>query len=98
MELGRFTIFPFKSEFFYQTRLAENGFAGKLQKSYDFPMPAVINPTTTTIVEMLLVGVPRVLEIGKTTANPYSERLMKELNVSCHHEIVRDVVDKGMVG
>jgi DNA-binding NarL/FixJ family response regulator len=44
-----------------------------------------------------LMEIAQALEISKPTANTYRERLMKKLNVTSNHEIVRYAVEKNLV-
>ena len=45
-----------------------------------------------------LMQIAQAMQINKTTANTYRARLMKKLNMSSNHEVVRYAVDKGLVG
>jgi DNA-binding CsgD family transcriptional regulator len=44
-----------------------------------------------------LMEIAQALGISKPTANTYRERLMKKLNVSSNHEIVRYALEKDLV-
>ena len=44
-----------------------------------------------------LMEIAEILKISKPTVNTYRDRLMKKLNLSCNHEIVRYVVDKELL-
>jgi DNA-binding NarL/FixJ family response regulator len=88
-------------------RYLSRQFATRLNNRFDKTPPAEAHEALSTrefeTMRLIAAGkslmqIAQVLEISKTTANTYRARLMKKLNVSSNHEIVRYAVDKGLVG
>lgn len=82
-------------------------FAARLDHPFDKTPPAEAHEALSTrefeTMHLIAAGkslmqIAEALNVCKTTANTYRARLMKKLNVSSNHEIVRYAVDKGLVG
>lgn len=81
-------------------------FAACLKEAQARPRPAEAHETLSArefeTMRLIAAGkslmeIAQVLEISKPTANTYRERLMRKLNLSSNHEIVRYAVEKNLV-